>query len=79
MAEEHLAGDLGVDGVGVVEQRGGEEGEGGIEEEPEGEEDEAVFARARGWCFGARGSGYMGSFDPTSDDGTGWDGAPAYD
>ena len=32
VAEEHLAGDLGVDGVGVVEQRRGEEGEAGVEE-----------------------------------------------
>ena len=42
VAEEHLAGDLGVDGVGVVEEGRSEEGEAGIEEEPEGEEDEAI-------------------------------------
>jgi len=42
VAEEHLAGDFGVDGVGVVEQWGSDEGEAGIEEEPEGDEDEAV-------------------------------------
>ena len=42
VAEEHLAGDFGVDGVGVVEQGWGDEGEAGIEEEPEGDEDEAV-------------------------------------
>ena len=45
VAEEHLAGDLGVDGVGVVEQWRGDEGEAGVEEEPEGDEDEAVAAR----------------------------------
>ena len=42
VAEEHLAGDFGVDGVGVVEERRGEEGEAGVEDEPESEEDEAV-------------------------------------
>ncbi len=42
VAEEHLAGDFGVDGVGVVEEWGGDEGEAGVEEEPEGDEDEAV-------------------------------------
>jgi len=45
VTEEHLAGDLGVDGVGVVEERRGEEREGGIEEEPEGDKDEAVSSR----------------------------------
>ena len=35
VAEEHLAGDFGVDGVGVVEERRGEEGEAGVEGEPE--------------------------------------------
>ena len=50
VAEEHLAGDFGVDGVGVVEQRRGEEGEAGVEEDPEGEEDEAVVVA--GWAFG---------------------------
>ena len=42
VAEEDLAGDLGVDGVGVVEQWRGDEGDGGVEEEPEGDEDEAI-------------------------------------
>ena len=42
VAEEHLAGDLGVDGVGVVEEGRSDEGEAGVEEEPEGDEDEAV-------------------------------------
>ena len=32
VAEEHLAGDFGVDGVGVVEEWGGDEGEAGVEE-----------------------------------------------
>jgi len=45
VAEEHLAGDLGVDGVGVVEEGRGDKGEACVEEEPEGEEDEAVAAR----------------------------------
>ena len=44
VAEEHLAGDLGVDGVGVVEQRRREQREAGVEEEPERDEDEAVAA-----------------------------------
>ena len=42
VTEEHLAGDLGVDGVGVVEQGRSDEGETGVEEKPEGDEDEAV-------------------------------------
>ena len=42
VAEKDLAGDLGVDGVGVVEERWGEEGEAGVEKQPEGEDDEAV-------------------------------------
>jgi hypothetical protein len=42
VAEEHLAGDLGVDGVGVVEEGRSDEGEAGVEEEPEGDEDEAI-------------------------------------
>ena len=54
VAEKHLAGDFGVDGVGVVEQGRGEEGEACVEEEPEGEEDEAV---ARGLGMLAVGSG----------------------
>ena len=48
VAEEHLAGDFGVDGVGVVEERGGEEGEAGVEGDPEQEEGEERGARA-GW------------------------------
>ena len=42
VAEEHLAGDFGVDGVGVVEEWRSDEGEAGIEDESEGDEDEAV-------------------------------------
>ncbi len=38
VAEEHLAGDFGVDGVGVVEEWWGEEGEGGVEGDPEKED-----------------------------------------
>ena len=53
VAEEHLAGDFGVDGVGVVEEWRGEEGEAGVEEEPESEEDEAVAAY-RGSGVGSR-------------------------
>ena len=53
VAEEHLAGDLCVHGVGVVEQRRGEEGEGAVKEEPEGEEDEAVSAAGRAGLAGA--------------------------
>jgi hypothetical protein len=34
VAEEHFAGDFDVDGVGVVEECGGEEGEAGVEEQP---------------------------------------------
>jgi hypothetical protein len=45
VAEEHLAGDFGVDGVGVVEQRGSDEGEARVEEKPESDEDEAIAAR----------------------------------
>jgi len=45
VAEEHLAGDFGVDGVGVVEERRGDEGEAGVEEKPESDEDEAIAAR----------------------------------
>src|SRR5216683_4086982 len=47
VAEEHLAGDLGVDGVGVVEKWRSEEGEAGVEEKPEGDEDEAVSLDGR--------------------------------
>ena len=47
VAEEHLAGDFGVDGVGVVEEGWSDEGEAGVEEEPESEEDEAVALASR--------------------------------
>ena len=47
VAEEHLAGDFGVDGVGVVEERWREEGEAGVEGDPEYEDDEAVAADER--------------------------------
>ena len=47
VAEKHLAGDLGVDGVGVVEQRRGDEGEACVDDEPENEEDEAVAVGGR--------------------------------
>src|SRR3981189_1801654 len=40
VTEEHLAGDFSVDGVCVVEEWRGEEGDAGIEEEPESDEDE---------------------------------------
>ena len=58
VAEEHLAGDLGVDGVGVVEEGRSEEGEAGVEEEPESDEDEAVSALDRGL---GRASGHVNS------------------
>jgi hypothetical protein len=45
VAEQHLAGDLGVHGVGVVEERGMEEGEAGVEGDPEGDERERVAER----------------------------------
>ena len=35
VAEKHFAGDFNVDRVGVVEERGAEQGEAGVEEEPE--------------------------------------------
>jgi hypothetical protein len=38
VAEEHLAGDLSVNGVGVVEERWGDESEAAVEKEPEGQE-----------------------------------------
>ena len=44
MAGEHFAGDFGVDGVGVVEQRGREECEGEVEDDAEREQDEAIAA-----------------------------------
>jgi hypothetical protein len=53
VAEEHLAGDFGVDAVGVIEERRGEEGEAGVEKEPESEEDEAVaVGLVRSWGHG---------------------------
>ena len=54
MAEKHLAGDFGVDGVGVVEERGSDEGEACVEEKPDGEEDEAVAVDC-----GIRGRGHV--------------------
>jgi hypothetical protein len=57
VAEEHLAGDLGVDGVGVVEQWWGDEGEACVEEEPESEKDKAValdFGLSEGCVHGER-------------------------
>ena len=48
VAEEHFAGDFGVDGVGVVEEGGGEEGEAGVEGDPEGEDGEERGAGS-GW------------------------------
>ena len=51
MAEEHLAGDFGVDAVGVVEERGAHEGEGGVEGDPEEKDGEEGGARSR-WCCG---------------------------
>ena len=47
VALEHLAGDLGVDGVGVVEEWRCEEGEAGVERDPDGEDDEAVAVDER--------------------------------
>ena len=47
VAQEHLAGDLGVDGVGVVEQWWREQGEAGVEEEPEQDEEESVAVDRR--------------------------------
>ena len=55
VAEEHLAGDFGVDGVGVVEERRGEEGEAGVEGDPEQEDGEERGARA--WRGGVAGIG----------------------
>ena len=46
VAEEHLAGDFGVDAVGVVEQRGRDEGEAGVEGDPEQEDAEERGAGA---------------------------------
>ncbi len=50
VAEEHLAGDFGVDGVGVVEERGSEEGEAGVEGDPEEEDGKERGARTWGRC-----------------------------
>ena len=63
MALEHLAGDLGMDGVGVVEEGRGDEGEAGVEEEPEGDEDEAVAFR----CHSLRSPLTAEKFDSSSD------------
>ena len=52
VAEEHLAGDFGVDGVGVVEEWRGEEGEAGVEGDPEEEDGEERGARTWGRCGG---------------------------
>ena len=46
VAQEHFAGDFGVDGVGVVEQRGAEEREAGVERDPEHGERERRRERA---------------------------------
>ncbi len=51
VAEEHLAGDLGVDGVGVVEQRWCDEGEAGVEDRPQRKDGQEGAARA-GWDGG---------------------------
>ena len=48
VAEQHLAGDFGVDGVGVVEQWRGEQREAGIERHPEHEHGKQRGARSRG-------------------------------
>ena len=50
MAEEHLAGNFGVDGVGVVEEWRREEGEAGVEGDPEQEDGEERRARAAWRC-----------------------------
>jgi len=52
VAEEHLAGDFGVDGVGVVEEWRGEKGEAGVEGDPEQEDGEERRARKWGRCGG---------------------------
>ena len=52
VAKKHLAGDLGVDGVGVVEERRSDESEACVAEEPESNQDDAV-ALDRG--IGGRG------------------------
>ena len=46
VAQEHLARDLGVDGVGVVEQGRGEEREAGVEDDPEREQEKCVGCRS---------------------------------
>jgi len=51
VAEEHLAGDFDVDGVGVVQQGGGKEGETGVKGEPEQQDAEERGSRARGNCW----------------------------
>jgi len=51
VAEKHLAGDFDVDGVGVVEQWRGEEGETGVEGQPYQQDAEERGSRARGNCW----------------------------
>lgn len=51
VAEEHLAGYFGVDAVGIVEELGREEGEAGVEGDPEKEDGVERGARS-GWCCG---------------------------
>ena len=50
--EEHLAGDFDVDAVGVVEERGADKGEGGVENEPEEKGGEESGAGPRGYGGG---------------------------
>ena len=45
VAQEHLARDLGVDRVGVVQQGGTEESEAGVKDDPEREQEESVGQR----------------------------------
>ncbi|GGG65786.1 hypothetical protein GCM10011585_04380 [Edaphobacter dinghuensis] len=50
VADEHLAGYLGVDRIGVIEQRRRQQREAGVEEEPERDENDAVAVESRwGW------------------------------
>ncbi len=66
-ADEHLAGDLGVDRVGVVEQRRRQQREAGVEEEPQRKQDKAIAGCAgvgswAGYRHGRRGErGYAPS------------------
>ncbi len=50
VAEEHLAGDFGVDAVGVVEEWGSDEGEAGVKGDPEQDDAEERGAWARWGC-----------------------------